>query len=271
MSKRIVITFALLSCCILGGATVWLKADSPVRGQEQARSRGETRAPNPLANLNERAGAANDNSEASVRALADEVFNALALNEVPAGMLDAVKERLVRAEMNHRAGRTRGIDEVNVIRVINGLARRFNAPEYARTNRYEVRRLRMSTLPFLPRFIAEERPERGRRRRDIGSSINPAMSPLEATFLMVLMLKQKEVNPEYQVTQAERTEQWAERRRAGRSDASRQQAEPRAEARSATARQIELEQAVARGLSDTSPSELLNIPNRMLDILGVEQ
>jgi hypothetical protein len=139
--------------------------------------------------------------------------------------------------------------------VVNGLAMKFKAPEYAKTSQYEVRRLRMSALPLMPNFIAKERSAKAEghsveesQAKQIGSSINPKMSPMEAAFIMVLLLKQKVSNPDYQVTQAERASKWVEQH-----SSREKNKKPLAKNEASMLRQEEMERIINKGVSQISP------------------
>jgi hypothetical protein len=250
----------------MASGAIWLFGNSPVRGQSLADT-GDGKQPAALlGQLNEKAKAVKGGGEASIRKLADEVFKSVALEQAPAGMLDAVKDRLVRAEVSYQNGRAQGITEISVVRAVNGLAIKFKAPEYAKTSRYEVRKLRMGVLAIAPNFIAGGRSSDSQQPKRIGSSIAPDMSPMEAAFVTVLLLRQKVSNPDYQLTHAERVGGWAEKHGGKQKD----KAKP-AKAQQSSARREEMENIIARGGSEISPIDLLNIPDRALDILGVQK
>lgn len=257
MRIRKTLSLCLLLVCAVGSGVAWVigsRAQTPAGGDQRP-------AVNLVARLDAKAKAARGGEEGAVRDLADEVFKTVALDQAPAGMLDAVKDRLVRAELAHRNGKAEGIAEVNVVKVINGLATEFKAPEYAKTSRYEVRKLRVRTLPLLPNFIAD-----GQQPKKVGTSISEKMSPMEAAFVTALLLRQKLSNPEYQVTHAERVSRWAEKHGAKKAEKANQ-----SKADDAPGRQEEMERVIAKGASEISPIALLNIPSRALDILGVQE
>ena len=89
---------------------------------------------------------------------------------------------------------------------------------------------------------------------------------MEAAFVTVLLLQQKKSNPEYQVTYAERSSQWAEKHSGKKKNQLDQ-----AKIQGPSAREAELEKVIAKRVSEISPIDLLNIPSRAMDILGVEK
>ena len=201
MSQRIKIVLLSLTLCALVVGAVWLGYKSSTAVHASASAPDEAALP-PLARLNAKARAARTHDETAVRALVEESFNVVALNNAPAGMTDAIKDRLTRAEMNWRRGATTGISDASVARTVNHLADKFNAPAYARTNRYEVRLLHTALLPYLPDFIGRD--NTGSTQMTVGSSINhERMSPLEAAFVTAMLLRQKQTNPDYQMTHDE--------------------------------------------------------------------
>jgi hypothetical protein len=240
-------------------------AGSPVQGEVTSPARSGNPGKGPVAQLNEKARAVKDGDTRTTREMVDEVFRTVTFGEASASLMEATKERLQRAEISYRNGKQEGIQEINVVRVVNGLALKFKAPEYAKTSQYEVRTLRLAMLPLLPDFIAVERfGETGEEAR-IGSTIPPQMSPTEAVFVTLMLLQQKLSNPEYQMTHAERVSRWAEKHRRKEGDS---QTVPR---REDTARQEEMQQVMERGIFEMAAAELSNLPTRALDILDVQK
>jgi hypothetical protein len=215
MSQRTKIALLSLVLCATVVGLLWLGGGSPAGAQPPAPDENTV---HPLARLNAKARAARTNDEAAVRELVDESFNFVALDGGPAGMADAIKGRITRAEMNWRKGETKGVSDADVARTVNRLADQFKAPEFARTTRYEVRLLHTAMLPYLPDFIGRDNTG-APPRRAAGSSINhERMSPLEAAFLTAMLLRQKQTNPDYQLTRSERLSRWKERHSKSKKD-----------------------------------------------------
>lgn len=266
MKRRNVAMLSLSLCCALLGGVTWLASMNAAQGFSWQQGSDAQPSVNLTANLNEKAKAVKGGEEAPIRDLTDVIFKTVALDEAPAGILDAVKDRIVRAEVSYRNGKSEGILEINVVKAVNGLALKFKAPEYAKTSVYEVRKLRVSSLALMPNFIAAGRPSDAGQARKVGSTINTKMSPAEATFITALLLRQKLSNPDYQMTHAERVTEWAQQH-GNKQDAKAKQ--PKAANRAA--RQEEMEKVIARGAAEISPIDLLNIPNTALNILGVQE
>jgi hypothetical protein len=138
--------------------------------------------------------------ETSVRELTEAVFNTLGVSDVSAVLVDPFKERLTRAESNFLSRRETGIPEENIVRVVNDLAQRFDAPEYARTSKEEVRKLRLINSYLMPHFIVQHPPTENITEKRIGFSISETMSPLEAVFIARTLIYQKRYNQEFQLT-----------------------------------------------------------------------
>lgn len=116
------------------------------------------------------------------------------------------KERLIRSEISYRSGRSAGVSEESIVRVIELLADEFAAPEYARTSRDEVRELRLGLSRLMPDFIVRRPLENVTALdREYGFTVNPVMSPVEAIYVVQDLIEQKEINEYYQLTQAERS------------------------------------------------------------------
>lgn len=269
MSQRIKIALLSLMLCTLAVGTMWLGGKSSTSAHATA-STPDAATLDPLARLNAKARAARTHDVAAVRDLVDESFNVVALNNAPAGMTDAIKERLTRAEMNWRNGATKGVSDANIAHTVNHLAERFGAPAYARTNRYEVRLLHTALLPYLPDFIG--RNNTGSAQVIVGSSINhERMSPLEAAFVTAMLLRQKQTNPDYQLTHDEQISRWKERHSKAKKDKADKKGDDAVKEQEHTRRKNAIAAALSNGAAGMSPVELLSLPSDVLDDLGVEQ
>jgi hypothetical protein len=256
------VALPVLLGCVLSGA-LWSISNSPVRGQSQS-SAHDAQSLNPLIRLNEKARAAENGSEAAIRELADEIFSIFNFDQAPAGMDDAIKERLVRAEINYRNGHGQGIAEANIVRMVNLLAAKLGAPAYTRTNAFEVRRLQLGVLPYLPNLLAQSRA----KDKPHGAPINATLSPLEATYVAASLIQQKRYNAEYQLTQTE----WVALHGGKRKDKANEKFhEQMKDRRKDSSRTDEVERAIAQGFTAMSPAEILNLPQKLLDTLGVER
>ena len=128
-------------------------------------------------------------------------------NEVPSVLISPYKERLVRTEINYRRGQKAGIPEVNIVRVIDELARELNAPEYAGTDEDEVRETRLAISHMMPHLIVPQSLGAGEQSSmGLPYTVSPTMSPLEAVFVTRFLIMQKEINESSQTTRAERAD-----------------------------------------------------------------
>lgn len=210
-----------------------------------------------LARINSKAELLNTADETVIRDLADEVFMSFDEDLVPQVMKDSMKERIVRAEVNYRRGYGKPVSEFGVVRMTNMLMKKLGAPAYAQTNVFEVRRLEMNFLPFLSKFIGNKPVGTSHGPKALRSSFNPEMSPLEAITVANLLFQQKRVNPAYQLTQDEYVAKHY----------GKNSSKPDMNDKS---RSEEMEKAIKRG-GDLSVTELVKLPHRALDLLGVER
>ncbi|HEX8651250.1 MAG TPA: hypothetical protein VF708_10450 [Pyrinomonadaceae bacterium] len=158
--------------------------------------------------IDEKALQAKDNEESSIRALVDEVFG------TPEGALilpeyrEEMKKRVLEAELDYRNGLSEGITEENVVRTVNELVDKFNAPDFARTSALQVRVLRAGLTRDYPNFIAQETDEEDvSMEATIGDWVSPTMSPLEAVYVTAAMLHQKWLSENYQYAPQEWVDQ----------------------------------------------------------------
>ncbi len=213
----------------------------------------------------------------STRELIDDLFSSKGLVPAsndnafqgvdPAG-IDEIKNRLVRAEVDYRKGRKEGIKEERVVRVVNGLAKKFGAPEYAKTDLYEVRKLRASMLFLMPDVITTEPMEKLKKAKESNkpkSLISPTMSPLEAVNVLALLIDQKLSNDEFQLTKEERKGLGPEKRTLKDQKSTEPRLLPQTE------RQKEMSQVVLSAVSQTGVMNGLKLAHNVLDVLGVER
>jgi hypothetical protein len=219
---------------------------------------------NSISRINTKAAVLNNANEAQIRELADEVFKTFDIDqEAPPEITAGLKDRLVRAEVNYRSGRSKPISEFGVVRMTNMLMDKLGAPAYAKTNVFEVRRLEMNFLPYLSKFIGKKPAGTTQSPKALKSSINPTMSPLEAITLSGLLIQQKRFNPAYQLTQDEWVAKHAGNGHKKSTDKSINEFD--------TKRSDEIEQAIQRGADRLSVAELFKLPHQALDRLGVER
>lgn len=269
MTSQIKVALYLLLFIALGSGAVWVSAKSREPEQIQSGTQGAKQVTSPLARLNEIAGAARADNKTSIRALVDEIFTTVELPPLPAGALDEVKDRLVRAEINYLSGRQNGIAQTNIVCTAKMIADKLQAPPYARTSDYEVKLLRASLLALLPNLIARERPHDAGASEQIGSPLNSMLSPVEATFLTLTLLQQKQTNPAYQLTYDERVAQWAAKYSAN-PPGSKAEVDRQFEVNT-SGRPEEMRRVIDFAASQLPIADLLNLPEQALDTLGVQR
>src|SRR5438876_11853703 len=207
LKRYIVLTFSLLTIAILGVGLLLRNQSTVVRGQSQSSTGAASQNADPFNELNRKARAAKSGEPNSVQALADEFFASTAVfPEIPPEAVDAMKDRLVRAEMEYRGGngKQKSIEEIDVARMVNQLADALSLPDYAKTCPLQVRHLRMSLLLYLPNIIGQEHfKEKPGAKRKVGSIMSGKMSPLEAAYVALVLLEQKKDNAAFQVTSEE--------------------------------------------------------------------
>lgn len=279
MRKRNTAVISLLFCALAGGA-IWITSNSTAQSKAGADKRGgpqnspvEANSSKPLGNINDKSRAANNGGETEIRALADEIFTTYHFNEAPAGLGDSIKERLVRAELSYRNGKGQeAIADASIVRAVNYLAYKVGAPAYAQTNVFELRRLKTGMLPYTADLQARSRVIDGAAlaggKTNTNDAKTPTMSPLEATFFTVLLVKQKQFNSEYQLTNQEFVALHGGKRNAKSDKLFRGEMQSR---RSDKSRSHELETSVKKQAASMSVSEIVNLPQELMYVLGIEK
>lgn len=181
----VVLLATIASCCF------------PLLSYAQTSAPGATTVFRPFQSLEEKASLENAYDENSVHALMTEVFNfPRSFAPLPEVVASALRERIARAEIRYMTGQSSGVQESDIVLALNTLAARFQTPDYAHTSLKQVRVLRMNLLLTTPVFMGK-----GMMRENAqpGESINSAMSPVQATYLLESLIEQKIRNPDFQV------------------------------------------------------------------------
>ncbi len=221
-----------------------------------------------LQSIEEKARKAKGNDEGAIRELADAVLDDAGISIIPADILSEMQERLIRAEIKYRNGK-RGIHEIAVVRLINDLADKFGAPDYAKTSPLQVRTMRSGLKQFLPSFIAQERDEKNKGlRKEIGARLNPEMSPLEAAYIATMLIWQKMLNEDWQET----PEKWTPERLNKRLADEEANAEPQFGSLGVTREKAsEMNRIISRGAARLSKADVKSLVKTSLDTLGLEE
>lgn len=163
--------------------------------------------PEPYKRVNEKAGAINGADERAIRELADAILPLITGHQLPNAIVSPYLERVAQAEINYRSGRKPGIPEANIVRVIDHLAAKLDAPKYARTDEDEVRSLRLGISQMIPNFIPRQPlGAGGESPAGLPYTIDPLMSPLEAVYVTRFLIMQKEISEFSLLTTEERAE-----------------------------------------------------------------
>jgi hypothetical protein len=266
MRKTTKVILSLSVFCLLVMGLTLLNRSSSVHSQSN--SKQATDGQTGTQRINGKARAVKGPDKRAIEDLTDEVMSQYGWEEAPATVKDTVRDRLARAEEKYHKGNRKGVSERDVARAINGLAVKFNAPEYAKTSPSEVREVRGRLLPYLPDFIGRGRVENGKTKTKKPHSTIDEMSPVEAAYVTMTVLHQKIYNPDFQLTQDERRAVWIEKH--SRSPRSAGSAAPQSST-SPTPRQQEMEGVLRRAGSTIPMQEIVSLPDKVLDTLGIER
>lgn len=263
MKKRYTLFGSLILLALLGVGALWSMSRSVAHANPPVIA-GEAK-PNPLVTINEKARAAKDGDVTATRELVDEMFRMFDFAQEFAELDDSIKERLVRAQLNHSSKNGKSsCSEARVVHAVNLLADRVGTPAYTRTNVFEVRRLRAALLVNTP-DISGPRYKTDLRK---GHKQNTAMSPIETFFVAVTLIQQKRHNPEYQLT----NDEWVALHGGKRSVAGIQKFNEEMQSRrSESKRTVEVRQAINAGIATMNPFDMFRLPDELLTTLGIER
>jgi hypothetical protein len=261
MRKRYFVIGSLVLLALIGGSALWSISESTAHSSQPAID-GPS---NPLVTIKQKARAAKDGGKAETRELVDEMVRMSDLAQEFAELDDAVKERLVAAEMNYRNSHAKSrCSEFRIVHAVNRLADRMGTPAYTRTNVFEVRRLRANLLPY----VSDMQAARSQNELRKAQKHAPPMSPLETFFVAVTVIQQKRHNPEYQLT----NEEWIALHGGQRtSEANKRFNHEMQRRRVDSRRSEEVRQAIAARLMVMNPFDMLSLPDEFLNTLGIER
>lgn len=271
---KLVVVLSLL--CAGGAIIAWVLSNRSAVQGASASMRNE-KFPHPFAKVNEKAKAAKNNDMA-IADLTNEILNLLIPSDVPPFVRGKIKERLTRAEKKYRQGKANGINESSAVNMINNLADKLATPEYTRTDRLQVRIIRVGIMASLPDLVAAKTSNLDFQK------LEPLalMSPLEAMTVSLHLLQQKMVTEEWQVSPQEfaayvhqkQTERWESQRRQKEGNTqqinSEQNVKPKLRS-GATDKQREVTHSIKRAAATTNPKDLIGLADASLDILGIER
>jgi len=251
MRRTLLYSVPIIAVFSLIGAAVFNSLDFRASGMPAPASYDDNVA---FSQLNIKARAVNEGGgSAAVNDLVNELFTTFS-----ATVASDVKTRIVNSELLYQANQRGGVTETAVVQVVNGLQVKFNTPEFSKTDTYEVRKLRQALQLLAPQFVGHGRQSEQSAVGDVNSTIVPEMSPAEAVFVTLAMINQKMSNPNYQLTQG--TAMWSDLHSTKIGQAI--EVDP--------TRTSQISNAIGSSFATMSASEILAIPHRALDILGIE-
>ena len=150
----------------------------------------------------QKAAKSESNSREGVSRLIDAVFAIPRSFEIPSEVRELLKPLLTSAHQRHAAKRVSdanfatGVHEEQIASVMSDFFMKMKAPPAAKITSHQIRVIRMLSLSRNPLFMGEGMTT---ALSKVGDSINPYMSPLQATHLSLTTADQKLINPDYQL------------------------------------------------------------------------
>lgn len=253
--KRIILFLSLSFLITLGVKSVWFSTENSVQAEDAPKP------PHPFEIVNQKAKNARSGDLTEAKDLIAETMLLTGFEDKLRGSAaETVKDRVGRHESRYHDGETEGVSEARIVRTINGLAAKLKLPEFAKTNTYEVRKLRLSLIPSFPQLIGQKSSKSS--PVSAGSKLDSQMSPAEAVFVTEMLIQQKLSNEEYQVTNAERKRQWSETHNHRPGNNLLRQSQERSR---------EMRKALDKGAKSLSILDTMSITTLILNTLGIDQ
>lgn len=266
MNKKTKVVVLLLAFCFLVIGLTWVSKSARVHSE--SKSQPEIRTKSGPERINAKAKAVKGSDREAIRDLTGEIMSQYGWDNAPSAVTESLKERLVSAEEDFHKGSHKGISELEVARAVNGFVTKFKTPDYSRTSPSEVREVRGRLLTLLPDFVGRGRVENGRVQAKTPRSKIAEMSPVEAAYMTMAVVYQKMHNPDFQLTQEERRVLWIDKH----SRSPRSPTKPDSElTTSQKERQQEMDGVLKRVATTTSIQDLFSLPDKVLDVLGIER
>lgn len=256
MRKRVLVFFGFVIVSSVVAVTFWIQDSEPVNAQSVPQNA------HPLSAINEKAKLARNGEVSAAEEYVGEIIRVTGFDSELRGFTaSTIADRVGRAESRYRQGLTSGVQESRIVRTVNGLVQKFALPNFAKTDAYEVRQLRLSLFVNFAQVMNQR--NQGTQPTSAGSQLSSEMSPAEAVFVLGMMLQQKLANPENQQTYSERVANWAEthnhREVRSRSTGAREH------------RSREIRDVLRQAAATTTVTDALQLSNVTLNTLGIEQ
>ena len=150
----------------------------------------------PYEKLEEKAHRANALQRESIRNLAHEVLTQPHLHPLPAPIVTLLEEKLTTAEVNFRMSNGPGVNESQLVDLLNSIQLKLGLPTYEKTTAAQVRTLRVKLAMMSPHMMGDTLI--GGQKLHKGDHVCTEMAPLQAMHLLEVMIDQKILNPDYQ-------------------------------------------------------------------------
>ena len=190
----------LIAAYITAGVTRIHCQDQPSTNQKPASDSPSAKGapyPRPYQAIENAASATQKVGDAkTVRELVERLFADPSIYRMPEVMAAVVKQRLIDAQIAYLDRKASGVIEGAVVDAMNALATTFDAPDYAMVSTLQLRFLRNRMASGMPVFMGSV-PEAK------ADEPNSPMSPLQAMFLMSVLINQQRLNPDDQVPPVE--------------------------------------------------------------------
>jgi hypothetical protein len=133
----------------------------------------------------------------SIRAVVEAMFKVPGMYRMPDIMAAVVKQRLIDAQRAYFDGKITGTTDSAVVDAINTLATAFETPDYGSVSLLQVQYLRSKLASLMPMLFKPVTPD-----LKVGEP-NVPMSPVQAIFVMSILMDQKIQNGDFQLPPAE--------------------------------------------------------------------
>jgi len=214
----------------------------------------------PASRIEQKAANVRVGDQESISALVNEIFRSKGWDSEFSTDAGRIKQKLIAAEVRFHTQRQPGVSEGNIVRAVNTLVRTLDLPEYARTDAYEVRKLRITLMSGFPHVIGPYA-----AGRDAASNAPPLpekLGPVEAVFIASTLVQNKILLGEYQMTAQERRSQWSELHQPTSGK--------KPQISGLTERGVELKRRYAAGISRLSAADRQQLLDNSLSAIGIE-
>lgn len=206
---------------------------------------------------------AQNGQQAAISDLVNTIFIENGVGDLDSNLAATLKDRIVQAEMN---GQT--VSETQVVQAVNWLAGELSAPAYAQTSQLQMRVSRVDLNKYMPNLFVDKDSQGNQTvNRQVNSELSGQISASQATCLLLIIIQQKMLNQDFQMTPTEWESNFYASQQAASSGSSSGNSQATLTKKTNTQKSDQMYQLIYN--SNLSSSDVETLAHGVLDNLGI--